>query len=60
MGTVRSQGVVKHLTEIVEASELFSSRELTDIIIRETGRYTEQFQLSFRLLARAWKHMKEE
>jgi hypothetical protein len=31
------------VTEIVEASDLFSSRELTDMIVRETDRYKSSF-----------------
>jgi hypothetical protein len=59
VGSVASQGAIKHVMEIVEVSDLFFSRELTDIIVRETNRYTGQFQLSIRLPAWAWKHMKE-
>jgi hypothetical protein len=61
MGSVGYKGAVKYVTEIVEVSKLFFSRELTDMIVRETNRYAGQLlcrhKLSIRLPARAQKRM---
>jgi hypothetical protein len=59
MGSVGLQGAAKQMTEIMDVFELFFCRELTDMIVKETNRYTEQFlcerELSIRLPDRAWK-----
>jgi hypothetical protein len=51
-GSVGPRGAAKQVTEIVDAFKLFFNVELTDKIVEETSRYTEQFLHGHKLSSR--------